>query len=108
MMGDTVYDVFPHCAWYNIRHLGISHERRLASKRENVQSLCKRNSIVALSELHNSPGVCQAEFVDHISNVHAYYMQGGGDHVILLDETNRNAHDVQHVELVSGSSQCIT
>ena len=106
MMGKADYDVFPRCAWYNIRHLGISHETRLKSKLENVQALCKRNVIVGLSELHCSEGRCQGSFVDHISNVRPYYMQGGGDHVILVDVAFQQAHDVEHVQLVSGSSHC--
>ena len=107
-MGTIRNDVFPRCAWYNVRHIGVSHERRLKSKLENVQTLCKRHAIVGLSELHSSEGRCQGAFVDHVSNVHPYYMQGGGDHVILVDVNFKRGFDIQHVQLVSGSSHCIS
>ena len=99
MMGSIGDDVFPRCAWYNIRHLGTSHERRLRSKLENVQAICKRNVFVGLSELHRSEGVCQDSFVDHVSNVHPYCKQGGGDHTHTYIEREKKRERERESEI---------
>ncbi len=64
--------------------------------------------MVGLTALHQSSAVCKAEFFEHICHMHPYYMADGGGHAILVDLNFQRAHYIQHVELVSGSSHCLT
>ncbi len=65
---------FPHSAFININHLGLSKKKRFNAKQSLIKMLARRNDFVAVEELHVSPARAQESFFDHV-----------GSHVVLYN-----------------------
>ena len=81
---------------------------RLGNKLKNAQALCKRNAIVGLTEIHASEAVFHSAFCDHIPEVVAKFMEGGGDHAILINSFFAAKHNIDHHILVPGACHAVT
>ena len=64
---------FPHSAFININHLGLSTKSRFDSKQRYIRHLCKDNDFIGIQELHVSSARAQDAFFDHFTDFHCLY-----------------------------------